>query len=648
MLENSQLHFTLFLLFIHAYLFDISAQFRMDFIYQLFYLVKHWFSYFGLASKKNFEDLFYQLLHDKNYDEALKLALQHDYLDIDLVYKCKWRHSGITLQSINSVLAKIQDKLWAINECVTTVPISYESCRTLIEFGLREANLKLLYELGNETSPINRRTGSITHGKQHGSRFGFGRANSPTSDKQFLLAEDVSDDEIVGLVDFDNMNDQQKELCKCRQTLLRYEHSLFAYESILGDYRTVQQHFDHVFYDEFRQKCPLNACIDYAREGDAHAVEILLNFHKDDLLPHLLAILSNFPETLSPYQYRNLLPCLREGDIVYEWRAITGEIKREESDWSLFGGTTTSLTMNLKSIQETYEKEFYEENDNLEKYLKPLTADVLSHWFVERAFEMESKTLLLSSAIQLLCLGGELNIKDLKETHNDMKEFDMIICDCCTESNMYLSFAEFNRLPELERLILMTGDSVKHCKERFRFHVINYLHRRDANYSFQSKANLLRDYFRRLANTRDNICNTIYKDLLDKIECDEFVAQWTQDLDDVIDEIGVEIKNIERARQAKQLSSMASQTFALDDFNGCYEACQLIMQKNYKECWALCCQLGMHKQFKNNEAKYKLLAFALAYCQDQDGKMSAKILDNIIELRKRDEKIQLAYLKRNM
>lgn len=482
----------------------------MDYIHELIHIVKRWFSYFGLTSQQNFEDIFYQLLHDKNYDEAVKLAQQHKYLDIDLVYKCKWRNSGITVPSINHVLAAVQDKLWAINECVQTVPMSYEACRTLIEFGLKNANLRLLYELGSEqTHGDSQRTSD-----KHEGKFRLGRDRG--IEKQPLLSNDISDDEIEALIDFDSLNDQQKELCRCHQDLMRHEHSLFAYENILGDYRTVEQQFNHVFYSEFRQKSPLNVCIDYAHDGDAHAVEILLNFYTEDLAPHLLAILSNFPETTSPYQYRNLLPCLREGETTYEWRALSGTVKRQEFSWSCRGISKSPSCKSDFDIQaKEFEETFYKENVSLKKYLQPFTSDILSQWFLERALEMESRTLLLSCAIQLLHLGSELNIKDLSATHADLLEFARIIYDCCTEDNIYLSYEEYKKMPEIDRILLETGNS-------------------------------------------------------------------------------------------------------------------------------------MYKKFNSNETKYELLGSALAKFDDPDGKLSVKILEHVIELRKRDEKIQLAYLQLNM
>lgn len=625
---------------------SIPVEIILEYVFQLIIVVKRWSSNFGLTNKQNYEDTFYQLLHDKQYDEALRLAQREKCLDIDLVYKCKWRNSGITVQSINSVLGKIQDKLWAINECVQTVPMSYEACRFLLEFGLQESNLRLLYALGNE--PDIRYSDGGKHG---GKLLGRDQSKLKKDKKQVpLLDENLSDEAILGLIDFEHLNDQQKELCRCRQNLIRYEHSLLCLEGILGDYRTIQQTFDHVFYDKFRRKSPLNFCLEFANVGDSKAVETCLLFYPDELKPHLLTLLSNFPETLSPYQYRNLLPCLRENETTFEWKSASNQqITTRPADWSSCDATA-SLKDFHREKSEAFQNEFYESNEDMRKFLKPLTSDLLSEWFITRALEMESKTLLLSNAIQLLHLGTELNIKNLESTHDDLTEFDRIIYDCCTEHNIYLSFSEFNKMPEIERLILMTGDSQKNCKDRFRFYVIPFMDRRErmGKLKFIDKIHLLQDYFRRLANTREQICKLIYTDLLDRIECDNFVAEWTKGMDDAIDEIGREIKRIERDRQAKQISTMASQTFALGDFNECYEACQLIMKKNFHECWALCCQLGMHKQFNDKEAKYKLLAFALANCDDPDGRMSAKILDYIIQLRKRDERLQMAYLRGNM
>lgn len=44
------------------------------------------------------------------------------------------------------------------------------------------------------------------------------------------------------------------------------------------------------------------------QESNVQALEILFTYHGADLLPHRLAILSNFPETTSLHEYAALLP----------------------------------------------------------------------------------------------------------------------------------------------------------------------------------------------------------------------------------------------------------------------------------------------------------------------------------------------------
>lgn len=49
-------------------------------------------------------------------------------------------------------------------------------------------------------------------------------------------------------------------------------------------------------------------CLAFPQESNVQALEILLTYHGSHLLPHRLAILSNFPETTSPHEYAVLLP----------------------------------------------------------------------------------------------------------------------------------------------------------------------------------------------------------------------------------------------------------------------------------------------------------------------------------------------------
>ena len=71
------------------------------------------------------------------------------------------------------------------------------------------------------------------------------------------------------------------------------------------------------------------ATVNFARQENWQAVSIMFTFRGKETLPHWLPIISNFPETLMPLQYRSLLPELI-GDEVVPW-----EVKKIRfSDWS--------------------------------------------------------------------------------------------------------------------------------------------------------------------------------------------------------------------------------------------------------------------------------------------------------------------------
>lgn len=592
----------------------------MEYVYQVLELLQQWtlpFSiYLGFAQKQDYEEIFYQRLLEGNYDEALRLACSHKSLDRDMVYKCKWRNSEHTSHFIKTVLTEIEDKLWAINECVHVVPTTFEACSSLLEHGLQQSNLRLLYMLGNETVKNDR-----------------DKINTHT-----CLSEDTPDDDIIGLIDFKALNEQQKELCRFRRQLLRHWHSLLIYERILGDPKSIRQHFDHLFYAEFRYKSPFEASIEFARNSDCRAVTAMFNHCTEHINEHLLPILSNFPETLSPYQYRDLLPYCNKNDI-YEWK---GTKLMQDTDWC---ERFIELDKEFRDLTNDYTEEFYELHPNLANYRRPLTSDVLTEWFIERALEIECKTLLISNAIQLLELGKHLNVPDLEKTHDELDEFHKIIYDCCTEDYLDMSLSRFKQMSNLDRLLMIIGDNNANINEKLRYYIIPYICRREIELGLDGKIQLVKELFHKLAHFREQTCRNLYKTLLDQIECDDRVAEWTKDLDDAIDQIGADIQRIEKDRQANSINNLATKTLKMGDFKACYEACKLIMDQKYSSCWPVCSSLALNNKFKDYDAKCKLLAFALLHCKDQDGERTSKMLNYIIELRKRDEKLQRVYLE---
>lgn len=64
---------------------------------------------------------------------------------------------------------------------------------------------------------------------------------------------------------------QQIQLCQARQKLLTYLDRLASYEIILGGASIADEHFDSVFFHEFRQKNIVKAALEFARVSVSEA-----------------------------------------------------------------------------------------------------------------------------------------------------------------------------------------------------------------------------------------------------------------------------------------------------------------------------------------------------------------------------------------
>lgn len=68
----------------------------------------------------------------------------------------------------------------------------------------------------------------------------------------------------------------------------------------------------------------------FAKDGDYRGVEIMFTYYGENLLPHWLAIISFFPETLNPSDYQKLLPeCDSEGQLY-----LLDQRELRQKDWS--------------------------------------------------------------------------------------------------------------------------------------------------------------------------------------------------------------------------------------------------------------------------------------------------------------------------
>lgn len=145
----------------------------------------------------------------------------------------------------------------------------------------------------------------------------------------------------------ENLSETQKELIKFRRKLLDHSDKLLTYEIIIK----TPDKYNKDFYEEFRQLSPIENAIRFvdlidsiiiigffknivhhrfAKNSDSIAVEIMFTYYRKKLLPYWLTILNYFPETLNPYDYKNLLPICDKKEHV----CLPDERELREPDWS--------------------------------------------------------------------------------------------------------------------------------------------------------------------------------------------------------------------------------------------------------------------------------------------------------------------------
>uniref|UniRef100_A0A8C6AAF1 NBAS subunit of NRZ tethering complex n=1 Tax=Marmota marmota marmota TaxID=9994 RepID=A0A8C6AAF1_MARMA len=328
------------------------------------------------------EELYQRKIESEEYEEALSLA--HTYgLDTDLVYQRQWRKSAVNIASIQNYLSKIKKRSWVLHECLERVPDNVDAAKELLQYGLKGTDLEALLAIGKGaddgrfTLPGEVDIDSISY-----------EDLSPLDEqpaKNKKEKELKKRQELLKLVNFSKLTLEQKELCRCRLKLLTYLDRLATYEEILGVPHASGQRYDAEFFKKFRSQNIVLSARTYARESNVQALEILFTYHGSDLLPHRLAILSNFPETTSPHEYSVLLPeaCF-SGDslMIVPWH----EHKHRAKDWC---EELECRVVVEPSLQDESEFLYAAQPELLRFRTAQLTVEKAMDWYQSRAEEIE-------------------------------------------------------------------------------------------------------------------------------------------------------------------------------------------------------------------------------------------------------------------
>ncbi|CAD5110997.1 DgyrCDS348 [Dimorphilus gyrociliatus] len=428
------------------------------------------------------EELYSRKIDLEEYGEAIILA-QNYHLDTDLVYQTQWKKSQANIHAIKDYLSKVKNRSWVLNECINRVPDDIDAARELLEFGLGGTDIETLVRLQD-----------VNDGK-------FTTYN-PADDTENDDDNDAIRERKMNLaktINFSNISEDGKEICKVRLLLLQYLDRLKTYEDILGGVYFSAERYEADVYKKFRRENIVKATLDFTRAGNWTAVDIMFSYYGEQLIEHKLPILSNFPETLSPSSYRSILPeCSMEieenaDDLDYEnnWRL---------SDW----------------CEEDFCKKYVQENKecNLDiLYLKSdldrfrgndLSEDKISEWYLFRAKQIESLSNRVDYAIELLIFGMENNVKNLDQLKESLLTLELLVYECQVADNMNLE--ELNKLNELEKIKLMMSTSPEEmfAKNTFRW-LLPFLERSE------NSDHLLKEYLIELAKENLKLCSIIFQ-----------------------------------------------------------------------------------------------------------------------------------------
>ncbi|XP_071653845.1 NBAS subunit of NRZ tethering complex isoform X3 [Temnothorax longispinosus] len=413
------------------------------------------------------EELYSRKIDIEEYEEALALANTYN-LDTDLVYQTQWRKSELSLNAIAEHLSKISKRSWVLNECVVRVPDTMEAARELLNFGLRGANLETLIAID-------------------------------ICDNDKFVTPDIEDDwqaldeitvslrqvqkvnEMLEKIDIKNLSEAQKELIKYRRKLLNHLDKLLTYEIILE----TPLKYKKEFYEEFRRLSPIENAIRFAKDSDCRAVEIMFTYYGESLLPHWLAIISFFPETLNTLDYQKLLPeCDSEGQLF-----LLDQRELRQKDWSEKHEFNEIINLDLDDRSEI----LYELDPSLLIYRNTqLTPDLLQKWYKTRAFEIEKNSSLVDNALQLVKIGKSHNINGLVDLLLELETLDDLVYTVHLED---MSLDKLEKLSNMEKIkLLMSTSNEINFVENIKNLLLPFIKRRHQYLGGDLQKCLLSDY----------------------------------------------------------------------------------------------------------------------------------------------------------
>ncbi|XP_057318854.1 NBAS subunit of NRZ tethering complex-like [Microplitis mediator] len=483
------------------------------------------------------EELYSRKIDLEEYDEALALAKSYN-LDTDLVYQTQWRKSKFSMKAIKEHLSKVRKRSWVLNECIMRVPETLEAARELLNFGLKGTNLDAFLALAEEDD---------------------GKFSTAENDEDPAQLNDVAvnlkymqkvNKKLEG-VDLSACTQPQKELLNYRRSLLNHLDKLKTYEIIIG----TPDKYKKDSYEKFRQLTILENAVRFARDCDHATVRLLFTYHGQKLMAHWLPIISYFPETLNPNEYKKLLPeCDDQGQLFLLYQK-----ELRPKDWSEkheFDPIVVNNNDNESLV-------IYEDDPALSVYkTTELTMDLLQKWYKARAYDIERNSCVVENALELIKIARAHNITGLEDFLLQLETLDDLIYKVQLDS---MSLAQFEKLSDLEKIkLLMSTATDKNFISQLKNYVLPFIYRKQKYMGGDLDKKLLKNYL--IDISTDDLSMTLI--FFNNLKSDVDILNIVEDIIELAVDCIYACGNINMYKLAKEIFETLPKPQAIQDAPG--------------------------------------------------------------------------------
>ncbi|CAN6452195.1 unnamed protein product [Victoria cruziana] len=224
-------------------------------------------------------------------------------------------------------------------------------------------------------------------------------------------------------------------------------------------------------YEKFRVLPLKEVAVWLAENGKIGGLNLLFKRHLYSISPFVLEILAAIPETIPVQTYGQLLPD----------RSPPSNVALREKDWVEVDQMVCFIQSN--SDLQSHESGMHVKTEYILKQLNGIiwpTVSEISHWYMERAMEMDGLSGQLENCLSLLDTGCRKGLVELQQFYEDALCFHDFVYSSGNfyEENTSMNLISWNQLSDYEKFkIMMKGAKEDTVVENLRTKSIPFMQR---------------------------------------------------------------------------------------------------------------------------------------------------------------------------